>query len=166
MVPSPRKRAPSTTTTFNQTWNDKDAASFDPNALPVAKIPRGWERKQETTKAGQGKEKKIWRRFNLRSRAENGADEQDVEEEEEDSRSRAVKRRQHMSPEAMEKSSSVLNGRKRAFKATRWDRRKSVLPSWSLVSAETARVINIFCRKEDCTYRRLAGRCRRYGRRR
>jgi hypothetical protein len=112
---------------FNQTWDDTDAALLDPSALPVARIPRGWERKQETKKSGEDREKKIWRRFNLRSRASDAADEQS--DEEHDARSRAVKKQQHMSPKAMEKTTQRLNGRKRAFKATRWDRRKSVLPS-------------------------------------
>tara|TARA_R110002003_G_scaffold878_13_gene21776 strand:+ start:22193 stop:22597 length:405 start_codon:yes stop_codon:yes gene_type:complete len=125
MVPSPRKRAPRSP--FRQTWDETDAAFLDPNSLPVARIPRGWERKQETKKTEEGREKKIWRRFNLRSRAPNTAEEQD--EEEHDVRSRVVKKQQHMSPKAMEKTASRLNGKKRAFKATRWDRRKSVLPS-------------------------------------
>jgi hypothetical protein len=125
MVPSPRKRAPRAS--FNQTWNDTDAALLDPSSLPVARIPRGWERKQETKRTGEGREKKIWRRFNLRSRASDVAEDED--EEEHDARSRAVKRQQNMSPKAMEKISSKLNGKKRAFKGTRWDRRKSVLPS-------------------------------------
>jgi flagellar biosynthesis GTPase FlhF len=128
MVPSPRKRA-APTTTFDTTWNETDAASFDPNALPVSKIPRGWERKQEVKRGGEGKEKKIWRRFNLRSRADDTPHEEAEDEEEHDARSRAVKRRQHMSPKAMEKTTNKLNGKKRAFKATRWDRRKSLLPS-------------------------------------
>ena len=126
MAPSPRKRA-HTQPAFDQTWDDNDAA-FDPGALRVAKIPRGWERKQEVTRIGEGREKKIWRRFNLRSRAEPAQKEQDDEVEEHDARSRAVKRRQQMSPKTMEKTSARPNGAKRAFKATRWDRRKSVLP--------------------------------------
>lgn len=128
MVPSPRKRA--TRSSFNQTWADSDAASFDPSSLPVARIPRGWERKQQTKRTNQGREKKIWRRVGLRSRASNTAAEEDEEEEEEhDARSRAVKKQQHMSPKAMEKTASRSKGKNRAFKATRYDRRKSVLPS-------------------------------------
>ncbi|KAH7068642.1 hypothetical protein FB567DRAFT_585068 [Paraphoma chrysanthemicola] len=134
MVPSPRKRAPRSP--FRQTWDETDAAFLDPNSLPVARIPRGWERKQETKKTEEGKDKKIWRRFNLRSRASDTTEEQD--EEEHDVRSRAVKKRQHMSPKAMEKTASRLNGRKRAFKATRWDRRKSVLPRKKISSTEQA----------------------------
>jgi hypothetical protein len=130
MVPSPRKRAaPTTTTAFDGTWDETDAAFFDPNALPLAKIPRGWERKQEVKRIGEGREKKIWRRFDLRSRADNTTEEGPQDEEEQDALSRAVKRRQHMSPKAMEKTTGRLHGKKRAFKATRWDRRKSVLPS-------------------------------------
>ncbi|KAI8935278.1 hypothetical protein NX059_007866 [Plenodomus lindquistii] len=130
MVPSPRKtrRASAITTAFNQTWDEKDASSFDPSALPVAKIPRGWERKPQISKVGEGKEKKIWRRHGLRSRASGALPDQDADAEEQDAQSRPVKRRQHMSPKAMEKTKAVLNGTKRAFKATRWDRRKSVLP--------------------------------------
>jgi len=124
MVPSPRKHA--SRTSFNQTWDGIDASFLDPASLPIARIPRGWERKQETKKTEEGREKKIWRRFGLRSRASDAPDEAD--EEEHDARSRAVKKQQHMSPKAMEKSSARANGRKRNFKATRWDRRKSVLP--------------------------------------
>jgi hypothetical protein len=124
MVPSPRKRA--TRASFNQTWDETDAALLDPSSLPVARIPRGWERKQETRRTQEGREKKIWRRTTLRSRAPETTEE---EEEEHDSRSRAVKRQQNMSPKAMEKTTAKSNGKKRAFKATRWDRRKSVLPS-------------------------------------
>ncbi|USP81373.1 uncharacterized protein yc1106_08647 [Curvularia clavata] len=129
MAPSPRKcSAPTATTTlFNTTWHDADAASFDPSTLPLAKIPRAWERKQEVKKIGQGKEKKIWRRFGLRSRADDTADDE-VDEEEQDARSRPFKRRQQMSPKAMEKTTTRPDSKKRAFKATRWDRRKSVLP--------------------------------------
>jgi hypothetical protein len=126
MVFTPRKRA-APTATFDNTWNETDAAFLDPNTLPVAKIPRGWERKQEVKRVGEGKEKKIWRRFDLRSRADDTTQGSE-DEEEQDARSRPVKRRQHMSPKAMEKSTSRL-GKKRVFKATRWDRRKSVLPS-------------------------------------
>ncbi|KAG9187341.1 hypothetical protein G6011_05212 [Alternaria panax] len=125
MAFTPRKRA-TPTTTFDTTWNETDAAFLTPSALPVSKIPRAWERKQEVKRVGEGKEKKIWRRFNLRSRAEDTPHESE-DEEEQDARSRPVKRQQHMSPKAMEKSTSRL-GKKRAFKATRWDRRKSVLP--------------------------------------
>ncbi|KAF2628815.1 hypothetical protein BU25DRAFT_490430 [Macroventuria anomochaeta] len=119
---SPRKRLPPTP--FNQTWHETDTAHLDPSALPVARIPRGWERKREVTQVSEGKAKSIWRRFNSRSSIINGQQEDETEEEELDAQSRAVKRRQRMSPEAMEK----MQGNKRAFKGTRWDRRKSVLP--------------------------------------
>ncbi|RYN76229.1 hypothetical protein AA0117_g5730 [Alternaria alternata] len=125
MVFTPRKRA-TPTKTFDNTWNETDAAFLTPSALPVSKVPRAWERRQEVKRVGGGKEKKIWRRFDPRARADDTPQESE-DEEEQDARSRPVKRRQHMSPKAMEKSTSRL-GKKRAFKATRWDRRKSVLP--------------------------------------
>lgn len=118
---SPRKRLPPAP--FNQTWHETDTAHLDPSALPVARVPRGWERKREVKRVAEGKEKSIWRRFNLRSSTANAA-EDETEEEDHDARSRAVKRRQRLSPKAMEK----MRGNKRAFQGTRWDRRKSVLP--------------------------------------
>ncbi|KAF1363375.1 hypothetical protein EJ07DRAFT_52506, partial [Lizonia empirigonia] len=117
---SPRKRLPPAP--FNQTWHETDTAHLDPSALPVARIPRGWERKREVKRVAEGKEKSIWRRFNLRSSIANPA-EDETEEEDHDARSRAVKRRQRLSPKAMEK----MRGNKRAFQGTRWDRRKSLL---------------------------------------
>jgi hypothetical protein len=135
MVPSPRKRA--TRASFNQTWDGTDAAVLDPGSLPIARIPRGWERKQETTKTEEGREKKIWRRFNLRSRASDAVEE--LDDEEHDARSRAVKKQQHMSPKAMEMTAARSNGKKRTFKATRWDRRKSVLPSRGMSRVEALR---------------------------
>jgi hypothetical protein len=125
---SPRKRLPPTP--FNQTWHETDTAHLDPNGLPIARIPRGWERKREVKQVSEGKAKSIWRRFNLPSSIANAAEQSEEEEEEHDALSRAVKRRQRMSPKAMEK----LNGNKRAFKATRYDRRKSVLPRTQLPS--------------------------------
>ncbi|KAJ4334533.1 hypothetical protein N0V87_006765 [Didymella glomerata] len=116
---SPRKRLPPTP--FNQTWHETDTAHLDPSALSVARIPRGWERKREVKQVSEGKAKSIWRRFSLRSSIANGQEEDETEEEEHDAQSRAVKRRQRMSPKAMEK----LHGKKRAFKGTRWESGKS-----------------------------------------
>ncbi|CAO2655998.1 Nn.00g048010.m01.CDS01 [Neocucurbitaria sp. VM-36] len=148
MVPSPRKRAlPTTNPTFNQTWDDNDTASLDPNSLPLSKIPRGWERKQEIKRLGEGREKKIWRRFNLRSRAADTLEED--EEEQNDSRSRAVKKLQRMSPKAMEKTSNGANGKKHAFKATRWDRRKSVLPRKKVARIEAHRSDTVEASESD-----------------
>jgi hypothetical protein len=126
MAPSPRKCAPPNA--FTQTWDETDADFLDPTSLPIARLPRGWERKQETKVTEKGKQKKVWRRYTTRSREAEGAPE-DVEEEMHDSRARAVKKLQRMSPGAMEKSASMRHGTQRAFKATRWDRRRSVLPS-------------------------------------
>jgi hypothetical protein len=119
---SPRKRLPPTP--FNQTWHETDTAHLDPSGLPVARIPRAWERKREVKQVSEGKAKSIWRRFNLRSSIANEEEEEETEEEDHDAQSRAVKRRQRMSPKAMEK----LHGKKRAFKGTRWESRKSTLP--------------------------------------
>lgn len=119
---SPRKRLPPTP--FNQTWHETDAAHLDPSALPVARIPRGWERKREVKQISDGKAKSIWRRINLRSSNTSRQQEDETEEEDHEAQSRAVKRRQRVSPKAMEK----MQGNKRVFQGTRWDRRKSVLP--------------------------------------
>ncbi|KAF3006785.1 hypothetical protein E8E13_010265 [Curvularia kusanoi] len=111
---SPRKRLPPTP--FNQTWHETDTAHLDPSALPVARIPRGWERKREIKHVSDGKAKSIWRRISLRS-GNGNAEQEDETEEDHEVESRAVKRRQRMSPKAMEK----LRGKKRAFQGTQWE---------------------------------------------
>ncbi|KAL5118550.1 hypothetical protein ACEQ8H_003565 [Pleosporales sp. CAS-2024a] len=136
MAASPRKRV--TRASFHQTWDHTDTASLDPSALPVARIPRAWERQPDTKRTGEGREKKIWRRVNLRSRAADTPHEEESDEPEHDAPSRAVKRQQQLSPKAMETTAAKLNGSKRVFRATRWDRRKSVLPRKKSVATQHA----------------------------
>lgn len=119
---SPRKDARA----FEQTWDESDTAFLDPTSLPIQRLPRAWDRKQEVKKIGNGRTKEIWRKYGTRSRTSNAASNGDPED---DIRARPVKRLQRMSPKAIEKSAASQFGKARAFKATRWDRRKSVLPS-------------------------------------
>jgi hypothetical protein len=151
MAPSPRKTAPSNA--FTQTWDETDAAFLDPTSLPIARMPRGWERKQDTKVTAQGKQKRVWRRYTTRSRGVE-TPEEDEDEEQHDSRARAVKKLQRMSPGAMEQSASTRQGTQRAFKATRWDRRRSVLPSRQHALGHFSRGLTI-CRKEET----LCGSC-------
>ncbi|KAF2798472.1 hypothetical protein K505DRAFT_414333 [Melanomma pulvis-pyrius CBS 109.77] len=125
MATSPRKPSSST---FNPTWHETDASFLDPTSLPLSKAPRAWERKTQVTVSRDGKQKKIFRRYTLRSRPANTQDPEEDNEEEQDSRFRAVKKLQRMSPDAMEKNATRSKGKRRTFKATRWDRRKSILP--------------------------------------
>lgn len=125
MPPSPRKRAPSA---FAQTWHEIDAASLDPAALPLSKAPRAWDRKAKVVILHDGKEKKVWQRYATRSSTANKSAE---DTDEQDSRFRAVKKLQRVRPQEMEQLASLPKSHKHVFKATRWDRRKSVLPSMS-----------------------------------
>ncbi|KAK7182712.1 hypothetical protein PSPO01_11293 [Paraphaeosphaeria sporulosa] len=131
MATSPHKNAPA----FAQTWDESDAAFLDPKSLPIQRLPRAWDRKQEVKTAGNGKKKEIWRKYGTRSRTSDATSRYDPED---DTRARAVKRQQRMSPKAIEKSAASRFGQSRAFKATRWDRRKSVLPRKKVVGAETS----------------------------
>jgi len=125
MDPSPR----GSTQAFQQTWNEADAASFDTASLPIAKPPRAWDRKQEVKTVANGKQRKVWRRYATRSQSSSMRMDEDMR----DSRAQAVKRLQCLSPKAMEQSAALRIGRKHAFKTTRWDRRRSVLPSKSFI---------------------------------
>ncbi|KAL5428146.1 hypothetical protein PMIN07_008742 [Paraphaeosphaeria minitans] len=131
MATSPRKNAPA----FAQTWDESDAAFLDPKSLPIQRLPRAWDRKQEVKTAGNGKKKEIWRKYGTRSRTSDALSRDDPED---DTQARAVKRQQRMSPKAIENSAASRFGKTRAFKATRWDRRKSVLPRKRAVGAETS----------------------------
>ncbi|KAF2449599.1 hypothetical protein P171DRAFT_196307 [Karstenula rhodostoma CBS 690.94] len=129
MATSPRKNAPA----FAQTWDESDAAFLDPKSLPIQRLPRAWDRKQEVKTAGNGKQKEIWRKYGTRSRTSDATAREDLED---DTRARAVKRQQRMSPKAIEKAAASRFSRTRAFEATRWDRRKSVLPRKKATGAE------------------------------
>ncbi|KAJ4295196.1 hypothetical protein N0V90_007206 [Kalmusia sp. IMI 367209] len=146
---SPHKSA----RTFVQTWDETDTAFLDPTSLRIAKVPRAWDRKQEVKVAENGKQKKVWRRYTTRSRA---ADTTSNVDEESDARARAVKRLQRMSPKAIEKATTSRFGRTHAFKGTRYDRRKSVLPRKKAKSVETpthsaATVENVDEEEQDTT---------------
>ncbi|PVH98994.1 hypothetical protein DM02DRAFT_615370 [Periconia macrospinosa] len=135
MTPSPRN---TTAPGFEHSWSEADASFLDPTALPIAKVPRAWERKQETKTTVGGKQKKVWRRYTTRSRATNVAPVDDDHDDDHDSRFRPVKKLQRMSPQAIEKSSKMKGLKKSAFKTTRWDRRKSVLPRKKTARTEPA----------------------------
>ena len=127
MAPTPRK---STVTTTAPTWHETNADFLDPAYLPVSKVPRAWDRKEKTIKTSDGRQKKVWRRYTTRSSATAApsTDEEGHEEEEEDSRYRAVKKLQRLRPDDMTMVATAPRTKKLGFKATRWDRRKSVLP--------------------------------------
>lgn len=123
MAPSPRKRAAA----LSATWTDSDATSFDPAALPVARRPRAWERTPHVTKR-DGKKKKVWRTYATRSETSNKSGAAVAEE---DAQVRAVKRQLRVRPTDLEHLPGTPRSRKRAFKATRFQRRESGLPRMS-----------------------------------
>ncbi|KAF2733453.1 hypothetical protein EJ04DRAFT_272758 [Polyplosphaeria fusca] len=124
MAPSPRQNAPPS---FQQAWHETDTVAFDPSALPLSKAPRAWERKAETKTARDGKQKKIWRRYPLRSQPGSASSKTMKETPDTESRSRAVKKLRVRS-DGTEDIGSTANVKTRAARGTRWDRRKSVLP--------------------------------------
>ncbi|KAF2020767.1 hypothetical protein BU24DRAFT_416451 [Aaosphaeria arxii CBS 175.79] len=136
MAASPRKRAGSA---FDQTWHETDTAFLDPASLPISKVPRAWERKSEIITSRTGKQKKVWRRQTTRPNPVNTTPEEDEDEEEQDSRSRPVKKLQRVKPNEIEFENMRPNSKNRAFKTTRWDRRKSVLPRKKISTNDAAR---------------------------
>src|SRR4051812_2148698 len=125
MAPSPRKPTPST---FDRTWHETDTAFLHPTSLPISKVPRAWERKQETSSTRDGKQRKIWRRYTLRSQLEQTVSMDEAEIKEENSQARAIKKLR-VRPDQFTEITTISDNKGRAFKATRWDRRKSALPS-------------------------------------
>ncbi|KAF2178195.1 hypothetical protein K469DRAFT_754530 [Zopfia rhizophila CBS 207.26] len=124
MAPSPRTTAPPT---FNQAWHETDATFLDPTSLPLSKVPRAWERKPEIKISRDGKQKKVWRRYTLRSQPSTAINSEEDEMEDGNSQVRAVKKLR-VRPELLAQTARIPKKKSRAFKATRWDRRKSVLP--------------------------------------
>lgn len=126
MAPSPRKAAPA----FDSTWHETDVTFLNPTSLPLPKIPRAWERMPKLPFARDGKYKKVWRRYELRSQPMGQQSKlSSSEEEQEGSKSpaRAVKKLRLKRGELGE-SAPIWETKKPAFTATRWEWRKSVLP--------------------------------------
>ena len=128
---SPRKRARSTFDQ-DQAWRETDAAFLDPTTMAIPKVPRAWERKPKTT-VRDGKEKKVWRKYGLRSQNEDVNNESEGEADGPNSPARVVKKLRVRPNDSLDAS----NGRKaktRSARATQWDRRKSGLPSINTLS--------------------------------
>ncbi|KAJ4360599.1 uncharacterized protein N0V89_001165 [Didymosphaeria variabile] len=80
MAASPRKDAHA----FDQTWDASDTAYLDPTSLPIQRLPRAWDRKQEVRIDGNGKNRKkkeIWRKYGTRSRTCDAATNEDPEDD-------------------------------------------------------------------------------------
>ncbi|KAF2116240.1 hypothetical protein BDV96DRAFT_645575 [Lophiotrema nucula] len=124
MAPSPPKSAPQP---FEQTWHETDTRAFDPASLLMSRAPRAWDRKVQTKRSRDGKEKKVYRRYGLRSQPGNGASGEDEQEELQDPHSRATKKLRVRSDDTDELVAPAKT-KTHASKGTRFDRRKSVLP--------------------------------------
>lgn len=126
MTPSPRKAAPA----FDSTWHETDVIFLNPTSLPLPKIPRAWERMPKLPFARDGKYKKVWRRYELRSQPIGQQSKPSPSEEEQEgskSPARVVKKLRLKRGESGE-SAPIWEAKKPAFTATRWEWRKSVLP--------------------------------------
>lgn len=126
MTPPPQKAAPA----FDSTWHETDVIFLNPTSLPLPKIPRAWERMPKLPFARDGKYKKVWRRYELRSQPIGQQSKPSPSEEEQEgskSPARAVKKLRLKRGESGE-STPIWEAKKPAFTATRWEWRKSVLP--------------------------------------
>ena len=124
------------------TWDsDSAATSLDPSGLPVAKVHKAWERHPQSPFARDGRYRKVWKRYETRSSSQKqeatDADESAEEEYGQDyaqqakSPGRVVKRLRVKRPSGQhaENADSEDEQGAVAAKPTRWDRRKSGLPS-------------------------------------
>ncbi|KAK4987299.1 hypothetical protein LTR50_004725 [Elasticomyces elasticus] len=57
------------TTSFSTTWDSNDALSFQPANLPLRRIRRAWERQPKSPHTRKGHVRKVWKRYELPSRA-------------------------------------------------------------------------------------------------
>ncbi|KAK4962192.1 hypothetical protein LTR28_004686 [Elasticomyces elasticus] len=57
------------TTSFSTTWDSNDALSFQPANLPLRRIQRAWERQPKSPHTRKGHVRKVWKRYELPSRA-------------------------------------------------------------------------------------------------
>ncbi|GME27690.1 hypothetical protein GTA08_BOTSDO11811 [Neofusicoccum parvum] len=66
-TPPPEQEQPTRPASFDPKWNQTDASFLHPSALPRPKAPRAWERQPHSPFARNGKYRKVWKRYELRS---------------------------------------------------------------------------------------------------
>jgi hypothetical protein len=121
--------APSDSNTFTASWTPSKATALDANNVPIAKVPRAWERKPSQSKGDNGKTKIVWKRYGLRSQPnvnEEGAIEAQMNERTaEKSPGKVVKKKRVASPVKDDNGEILSTRSRRKSSATRYERRKS-----------------------------------------
>lgn len=121
--------APNTSSSFTASWTPSKATALDADKVPIAKVPRAWERKPSESKGDNGKTKTVWKRYGLRSqpsaREENAIEAQIFEEILEKSPGKAIKKKRVAGPVKNDDSEIMETRSRRKSSATRYERRKS-----------------------------------------
>ncbi|KAL1651903.1 hypothetical protein SLS58_000026 [Diplodia intermedia] len=66
-TPPPQQEQPVRPASFGATWNESDASFLQPGAVPLPKAHRAWERQPHSPFKRNGKYRKVWKRYELRS---------------------------------------------------------------------------------------------------
>ncbi|KAL1621739.1 hypothetical protein SLS54_005262 [Diplodia seriata] len=69
-TPPPQQEQPARPASFGATWNESDASFLQPGAVPLPKAHRAWERQPHSPFKRNGKYRKVWKRYELRSEPE------------------------------------------------------------------------------------------------
>jgi len=118
---------------FAPTWSPSKKPVLDPESLPIGKLHKGWERQAQEPNNKDARYKKVWKRYDIKSGQENECTEADDSE----NRDVQIRRKTSGTPKRAVKklrvdapvSAFALSDNTRAkSRATKWDRRKSMLP--------------------------------------
>ena len=111
------------------TWTPSKATAFDADNLPLAKVPRGWERKALQSKGDNGKTKTVWKRYGLRKQpgtaSTHAGEKAALEGLETMSPVKIVKKARVVSPVKSDSHQTTTMRTRQKSTATRYERRKS-----------------------------------------
>lgn len=66
-TPPPQQEQPTRPASFDTTWDQQDASFLQPSAIPLPKPHRAWERQPQSPFSRNGRYRKVWKRYELRS---------------------------------------------------------------------------------------------------
>ncbi|OJD40545.1 uncharacterized protein BKCO1_1000352 [Diplodia corticola] len=121
-TPPPQQEQPSRPASFGATWHESDASFLQPGAVPLPKVHHAWERQPHSPFKRNGKYRKVWKRYELRSEPETQTRATNMERKSPVRSPRKVVKKRALDPPA---DPTTTPGRRapksNAFAPTRWE---------------------------------------------
>ncbi|KAK0644777.1 hypothetical protein DIS24_g8551 [Lasiodiplodia hormozganensis] len=121
-TPPPQQEQPTRPASFEAKWKESDASFLQPSKIPVPKAHRAWERQPHSPFTRNGKFRKVWKRYELRSQPDTETNAANTEKNSPAKSPRKVVKKRALEAPA---DPTATPGRKapknKAFAPTRWE---------------------------------------------